>query len=402
MIIKRKIPLLYDHHNHSFMYAALSGCLSVEGVTDKACAMKIIMGGNEKINIIFGWNNSNYIFNVNDFEKMPPSLICSASFHTIVINSSAKELLKDQHEEIITCMEDSVWIEKNLQKVINFVASLKSCSTEQLKQSNFFLANLGVWKTEDLLLTNEYVISHFEKINQIDRIKFWADFDTYISLSRKNQEKIYGIKIIADGSLGCMSAKLQKPYLNGENGFLLYKDQELYLVFEKIYKIGKPVAVHAIGDAATDQVLRVLKKFKQNFSRIPEFRVEHCQFISKENAVLLKELGVSLCMQPNFSIDSFIYTDRLSKEYLSQNNNFRMLIDEAGFVPGDDLLFGSDAMPPGVNPALECALFPSYLSQVLTIDEFVAGYCVKDYNNGHIDVIVDTEKRTVFTDVKLI
>jgi predicted amidohydrolase YtcJ len=402
MILERKIPLLYDHHNHSFMYAALSECLSINNILDKEDAMKIIMGGTEKINIILGWNNSNYIFNENDFAKMPPSLICNTSFHSIVMNQAAKDLLMDQYEDIITCMEDTLWIEKNLQKVINFVASLKPCNIEQLKQSNFFLANLGIWKTEDLLLISEDVILYFEEINQIDRVKFWVDLDSYMSLSSKSQGKIYGIKIIADGSLGCMSAKLQKPYFNGENGFLIYKDTELYMKFENIYKIGKAVAVHAIGDATTDQILRVLKKFKQKFCSIPEIRIEHCQFISKENAVLAKELGISLCMQPNFSIDSLIYTDRLPKDYLSQNNNFRMLIDEAGFVPGYDLFFGSDAMPSGVKPALECALFPAYLSQVLTIDEFVAGYCVKDYNNGYIDVVIDTEKKTVLTDVKLI
>ena len=402
MILERKIPLLYDHHNHSFMYAALSQCLSIDGIADKAAAMKIIMRGNEKINIILGWNNSNYIFNENDFAKMPPSVICNTSFHSIFITQSAKELLMDQYEDLITSIEDTLWIEKNLQKVINFVASLKPCSAEQLKQSNFSLTSLGIWKTEDLLLTGGNVISFFEEINQIDRIKFWADLDTYISLNRENKGKVCGIKIIADGSLGCMSARLQKPYLNGEKGFLLYRDKELYHEFEKIYKIGKAVAVHAIGDAATDQIVRVLQKFKQNFCRIPEIRIEHCQFISKENAVLSKELGVSLCMQPNFSIDSLIYTDRLSKDYLSQNNNFRMLIDEAGFVPGYDLFFGSDAMPPGIKTALECALFPAYMSQVLTIDEFVAGYCVEDYNNGYIDVIIDTEKKTVVTDVKII
>jgi len=51
-----------------------------------------------------------------------------------------------------------------------------------------------------------------------------------------------------------------------------------------------------------------------------------------------------------------------------------MLIDEAGFVPGVDLLFGSDGMPHGPEYALRWSLFPDYEEQRLSIKEFEAGY----------------------------
>ena len=38
-------------------------------------------------------------------------------------------------------------------------------------------------------------------------------------------------------------------------------------------------------------------------------------------------------MQPNFSEDSRQYADRLPAGFPCLNNPFRMLIDEAGFVP---------------------------------------------------------------------
>ena len=55
-----------------------------------------------------------------------------------------------------------------------------------------------------------------------------------------------------------------------------------------------------------------------------------------------------------------------------------MLIDEAGFVPGENLIFGSDGMPHGVETALQSALFPPEEGQKLTLEEFIQGYTLPD------------------------
>lgn len=68
---------------------------------------------------------------------------------------------------------------------------------------------------------------------------------------------------------------------------------------------------------------------------------------------------------------------------------FRMLLDRVGFRPGIDLFLGSDGMPHGVEAALQAALFPPLASQRLTLDEFVAGYCLPDLTHGWIDVEID-------------
>jgi hypothetical protein len=83
------------------------------------------------------------------------------------------------------------------------------------------------------------------------------------------------------------------------------------------------------------------------------------------------------------------------------NNPFRMLIDQAGFVPGKDLLFGSDGMPHGAAYALNSALFPPYPGQRLTLPEFIAGYCMADLEHGLIDVTIDDEVGSVTTEVTL-
>ncbi|MGA2152760.1 MAG: hypothetical protein ABSG48_11515, partial [Geobacteraceae bacterium] len=111
--------------------------------------------------------------------------------------------------------------------------------------------------------------------------------------------------------------------------------------------------------------------------------------------------GIVLCMQPNFSFESTCYRDRLPGQFLGRNNPFRMLIDDVGYVPGKDLLFGSDGMPHGAQYALESALFPPFPGQVLELSEFVAGYCMPDLENGFIDVAIDYENRKIFIEVTL-
>ena len=100
-------------------------------------------------------------------------------------------------------------------------------------------------------------------------------------------------------------------------------------------------------------------------------------------------------MQPNFSSDSVDYADRMGANYCQMNNPFRMLIDEAGFVPGDDLVFGSDGMPHGAQTALQQSLFPAFSEQRLSLNEFVAGYCLDNDSIGAIEFSVDEQRRLV-------
>jgi hypothetical protein len=106
-------------------------------------------------------------------------------------------------------------------------------------------------------------------------------------------------------------------------------------------------------------------------------------------------------MQPNFSGDSVSYADRLGARYARQNNPFRMLIDEAGFVPGKDLFFGSDGMPHGAAAALEGALFPPMAGQRLTLEEFAAGYCLPDLEAGWLELSIDPGRKKVGVKVRL-
>jgi predicted amidohydrolase YtcJ len=206
---------------------------------------------------------------------------------------------------------------------------------------------------------------------------------------------VHGIKLFTDGALGAKTAAMKKPLVTGERGLLLRSDQELQGLLLELSNWGKPIAIHAIGDRALDQVIDSVEMVSRRCPSFPSVRIEHCQFISLEDARRVKRLGIKLSMQPNFSPESITYRDRLPAEYCDRNNCVRMLIDEAGFVPGEDLVFGSDGMPHGVEFALQSSLFPPLPSQELTVEEFTAGYCMPDVSTGHIDFEIDRENRLV-------
>ena len=41
------------------------------------------------------------------------------------------------------------------------------------------------------------------------------------------------------------------------------------------------------------------------------------------------------------------------------------------------------------------SLFPPLPSQKLTLDEFIAGYCMADIKNGFVDINIDEDKKSI-------
>ena len=397
---KYQIPLLKDHHLHPYMYAALKDCIDLRFVEKKEEALSILKKGKkDKINVGIGWNNSLYSFTDQEMDPLPPSFILNASLHSYTMNKPAAEIIADKNKAIIDHLGDRKWAERNFSVVMKFAEMLNPCTIEKLKDYYNDLLKQGVWFAEEMLLIHEDEVELFKQVGLIDRTRFWVDISTYKTLSKGAQNHIHGIKIFTDGAFGSKTANIKEPFLTGEKGIIVFSDDELRQKILEVAELGIAVAIHAIGDGAIDQVIGVLSDLKEEISSIPEIRMEHCQLITKSNAEVAKGLGITLSMQPNFNVDSLYYTDRLPERYILQNNPFRMLIDEVGFTPGKDMIFGSDGMPYGVDDSLKCSLFPPYPSQKLTLDEYIAGYCMPDMEHGYIDIEIDEEKQSVYSDV---
>jgi predicted amidohydrolase YtcJ len=388
--MRYRIPLLKDHHNHLSYYALLHDCVNLQEVELKTVALEMMQSLDRRhVSVVLGWNSSFYRFDRQELDSLPPVILVNVSLHSFIMSRAAEDLLRKEFPVIVENYDDAQWFEDHMPEMLTFVSSRIEPSIE--KYGRFFDSQYkkGVYHVEEMCLPGDDVYSLLSSSPYAGRTSYWATADTFGKLGADTREGVKGIKLFTDGALGARTAALHVPYLDGKQGYLLYSDDALYTLMRDASVSGKSAAVHAIGDMASEQVIRVVRQLKAAGYRFPTVRMEHCQFIDEPTAIEAKKLGISLCMQPNFSSDSTVYADRISGKYLEANNPFRMLIDLAGFVPGEDLLLGSDGMPHGAEAALTYSLFPPFPQQRLTVEEFKAAYCMPDTKYGSIEFEVD-------------
>ena len=403
---RRTIPLLRDRHSHPLLYAALMDSVDLNrpGETRESAIERVRAAaarGGAGWTIATGWNSGRFSLDKADFDGLPPIVVLSLSIHGLIVNDAGRLLLREHDETVAAHLDDQDWIERNLRRVLNLFARA-GASAERLKTFFDRLRAIGVHSAEEMLLVGEDEMQLFDDAGLAGRTQFWAAPETYDSASPAHRERIHGIKLFTDGAIGVTTAALHEKYRTADHhGMLLYSDDALEALIGR-YAGSQPMAVHAIGDKAIDQVVSAAERAARHVPSRHVIRIEHAQFISESTARRAKALGLHLSMQPNFSEDSVMYADRLPAGYPPRNNPFRLLIDRIGFVPGVDLYFGSDGMPHGVQEALRQSLFPDggYEGQVLTLDEFIAGYCCSDMSQGSIEIEADPLSRSVKCDVK--
>lgn len=372
--MKQKFSPAHDHHTHISFYSALdcAADLSFCKTFEEAAARITAAYKNETIVFAKGWKNNLYNIDKQDLEKLPPVAICNISLHCFRINSSARNIIAQKYPQIIANIDNQTWVEHNLNSI--FALFTDYSDTSSIPKFIEKLESLGIYEAEDMAVSSEKSALFLAK-KYGKRITLWAELEMFKKLGTA-KKYIHGIKLFADGALGSKTAALSATCDAGSPACLLYSYEEMQKIMEEAAKLSPNLAIHAIGDAAIEQVIACAKNIFGYNSNI-KLRIEHAQMITKAQAIQAKKLGIILSMQPNFSFDSAVYEDRLPAHYLKANNPFRMLIDEAGFEVGKDLLFGSDGMPHGIIEAAKSAFEPPLPSQKLTQKELTSGYKCK-------------------------
>ncbi|MCH2183256.1 MAG: amidohydrolase family protein [Mariniblastus sp.] len=376
-----EIPLLADHHSHPLLYAALQQAadLTEVGDLDSACdQIRQAADPQGSLTLAFGWKDHQFKFPAARLEQLPPLALFNVSLHQLLLNGAGERLLSERYGNDVSRIHDRDWYESHLPTILSWFANLAG-SADRLVLFYQQLEQLGVWSAEEMLLAGEQEIEWFHAAGLLERTKFWSAPEMFAELSPAAQDQVEGIKLFTDGALGARSAALQQPYQSvpsskEDRGMLIYTDPQLQRALAGAASTGKSIAIHAIGDRAIAQVIHSLEALGPSVRQFPQVRLEHGQFIDLQQAQRAKQLGIVLSMQPNFNADSVHYQDRLPNGYAQRNNPFRMLIDQAGFQPGIDLILGSDGMPHGATFALEQSLYPPYENQRLTLEEFQAAY----------------------------
>ncbi|MEO6501032.1 MAG: amidohydrolase family protein [Jatrophihabitantaceae bacterium] len=182
-----------------------------------------------------------------------------------------------------------------------------------------------------------------------------------------------GGDLFCDGSIGSHTAGMSQPYIDlpdgqVESGYLRYDTAELAEHLVECTEAGLQGGFHAIGDAATDQVVAAMRLAADRLgSRVSAagHRIEHAELIT--DVAALAAAGLIASVQPAFDAtwggDDGMYAQRLGVERARRLNPLAALA-----AAGAPLAFGADSPVTPVDPwgAVRAAVHPSNPAHALS------------------------------------
>ncbi|MCX6099029.1 MAG: amidohydrolase family protein, partial [Candidatus Bipolaricaulota bacterium] len=180
-----------------------------------------------------------------------------------------------------------------------------------------------------------------------------------------------GVKLFADGSIGARNAAVSLPYESGGRGALNCPTAWLSERIAAAERSGWQTITHAIGDRAIGQVLDAHRRAGSD--RGLRHRVEHYELPTVEQIQDTAQLGLAVCMQPNFvgnwSGAGGLYETALGGERDATCNPFSAVI-----AAGIPLGFGSDGMPLSPLYGIASVVRAPHEGQRIPLEDAVRGY----------------------------
>jgi len=393
--MRRTLPLLHDNHNHVSLYAALASCVDISSVGPEASRALLYRLPHDRLTVARGWRTNELRLSRDDLSRLPPVMLINFSLHGFAVSDAGRSYVQAMAPDLLSHADDQRWCEAHVPETFAGWCSLIHFDAANLEPVHDALRALAIGSSDDMAVPTARALSGCIHSSYSDRISYWVSPEMYTTLDNATRNRISGIKLFLDGAIGSRSAAISGAWIGAGTPMSTYTNDRLYEQILECGSYGTGLAMHAIGDLAIEQALVALEHAFKDGARFSMVRLEHVQFIDELQARRAKALGLILSMQPNFSSDSVDYADRLPASFLARNNPFRMLIDDAGFTPGVDMIFGSDGMPDGIPYAATVSLFPASPIQRLSIDELVAGYGPAHGISGHVTLDIDEKARRV-------
>ena len=164
-----------------------------------------------------------------------------------------------------------------------------------------------------------------------------------------NMLDVMAVKVVSDGAMGGRSAAMIEEYndAHGKFGELIFTDDEFYQIAKAVYDNGYQLSIHAIGDAASRQVLNTFEKLQNEGSREDiRTRIEHYQCVQPEDMDKTVKLNVLPCFNAiHATSDMLVAEDRWGTDRMAYSYAWRTMLDKGAIIPN-----GSDAPVELANP----------------------------------------------------
>jgi predicted amidohydrolase YtcJ len=172
-----------------------------------------------------------------------------------------------------------------------------------------------------------------------------------IRLGKGSERLWFGqVKLFADGSLGSGTALLHEAYADDSSsrGLEVLSVAQMQERIELAYRHGGDVAVHAIGDLATTNVLDAIEGARRKFPGPKRDRIEHVQLMYPKDFARFHAMDVVASCQPvHLHTDMLVAEKKWGMERCRSSYAWKSMLGA-----GIKIQFGSDAPVEHINPLL--------------------------------------------------
>ena len=169
--------------------------------------------------------------------------------------------------------------------------------------------------------------------------------------------RIGPLKMLGDGALGARTAYLSIPYADdpATRGLSVFTPEQFDALIGYAHKQGMQVAVHCIGDACLDLVLRSMEKaLAENPRTDHRHGIVHCQITRPDQLQRIADMQLHVYAQSIFlDYDLHIVKDRVGEVLANSSYSWKTLMDKGVAVSN-----GSDCPVelPNVMGGIQCAV----------------------------------------------
>jgi len=186
-------------------------------------------------------------------------------------------------------------------------------------------------------------------------------------------------KLFADGSLGSRTAFMREPYHDDPStrGFQRHSQEEMDALVHKNHENGFQVIVHAIGDAAIDEVLTAFEKVTGGQENNLRHGIVHCQITDMPLLQRMAHNDILAFMQPIFlTHDLYMIENRVDRE-LALTSYALATMKKLGIKAS----YGTDCPVESMSPieCIDCAVNRHDVANGYPEEGFYPGECVDVY-----------------------
>lgn len=358
---KTVLPGFNDSHMHLYYFGAsmrhvnLSGLTSLEAVVARgrefldrhgSAAGPVLLGN--------GWNQDYF----TDEKRMPtrddldrisqslPIIFERACGHVLSCNSAALQSagIGERAPAVAGGRVDTDAdgrpngiVRENAMSIVKSIVPEPTAEdiAADLKAGMEYLCSRGVTSIQSMDLTDgdcDQVLEAFEKLEQAGELKTritmqcnLSDLEKLDRIRAKHSApgaylKAGPLKLFADGSLGSRTALMREDYADqpGTRGIRVIPQQQMDDIVAEADRRGIQVIIHAIGDAAVEQVLNSFGTVIHDGNNPHRHGIVHCQITDLPMLERMKTMNVLALMQPIFlHYDLHVAESRVGKALAS-------------------------------------------------------------------------------------